>query len=723
MRLPKQKETYKSLLFVIGKLINTHYLMPIPMPPGHTDAKLTRMEIERFYTRLLSRGSSVLSPKLYKMAVLSSLGNCGLVRPCLPLIEPYLKPQYNDRRPIPRVVRMAAFYALLDVAPRAPKIVRGLVLPTLSDVREDTELRIAAYEVFMATRPGLSDLKLVSQFVTKEPVKQLRSFIATHLRLLSQCKDRCLAPLALNASRVVRELPAELVSPDGLQFSRLMGMRLPMWEKIALVYGATKFTPKSFLPRQVNVGLLARALGLNIDMGRVIVRAEDAQRLLSRLLGPYGTVRTMRSLQSLLRPITGRSKIDTDYIAGLVMHKGVYSMTGLTQEVTNTLKKGLIPVPRDIYRLAVRGAPLERRLETLNYFDQVSKFPTAIGMPISFNNTITTHLKIKANVEVKPKLLSRMGTLGMRVKLGASYRHELRAGPDMTILSSYVCAMRQGHLPRATAGIKVGWINPKATPRQDRVLFRVNVERPKEDKKILHLSGHLVTALWSQTQPNQPQKKHMQHQTLPKPWTKTKRVVACKPLGLALDYQYRVLNFTGLQPSLKTPFFAPCDIKVIMRRNAPTADDRGIDFAFQLFLKRKNLQSTFADSPVSMNDTLSDDLQSSANSTLWEENVEGDNEPRPTGEPLQMLKPDDSESENLSDKPSHAFFSESSREEELERPSNSTDQPDILSEMDEEQRKTFLASQRRLQSGFLQVVMRREYAFLRTRVTVNQPSL
>lgn len=715
MRSPKQKETYKSLLFVIGKLINTHYLMPIPDPPGQTDSKLSRTAIERFYTRLLSKRSSVLSPKMHKIVVLSSLGNCGLINPCLPLIEPYMKPRHSDRRPIARVVRMAAIYSLFEIAPRAPKVIRKLVMPTLSDVREDTELRIAAYEVFMRTQPGLSDLKLISQFLTKEPVKQLRTFIATHLTLLSSCKDRCLAPMALNASRVLREIPAEWASPDGLQFSRLLGLRLPMKEKIALLYGALKFTPKGFLPRQVNVGLLARTLGLNIDVGRVIVRAEDAQRLLNRLLGPYGTIRTMKSLQSLLRPIVGRSKVDTDYLIGLVLHKGVYGIDGLTKEVTDTLKRGLIPVPRDVYRLAVKGGALERRMESLNYFDQVSKIPTAFGVPLSVNHTVTTHFKVKANALVKPKLLSRVGTVGLRIKLGASYRHEMRVGPDMTIVRSYVCAMRQGHVPRVTGGIRVGWINPKAKPRRDRLLFRVNLERPQQDKKILHLSGHIVTALWSRVKPNKPEEKHMQHQTLPRPLPKTKRVVNCKAVGLALDYRYTMLNFTGLQPSLKTPFFAPCDIKVFVRRNSQIGGDKGIDFAFQLFLRRKNLQSVFSDYPVSLNDTIKDDdLQSSTNDTvsMWDENVEADrSEPRPTGEPLQMFKPDDTDAEDVGDKPSHAFFSESSKEEDTQTSSNISDHPDF-SEMDEDQRKTFFASQRRLQSVLLQVVMRCESVFL-----------
>ena len=712
MRLHKQKETYKSLLFTIGKLINTQYLMPIPDQPGQIDPKMSRMAIKQFYSKLLQKRSSVLSQRMHKIVVLSSLGNCGLVKPCLTLIEPYLKPQYNDRRPIPRVVRKAAFYALLNIAPRAPQRVRELVLPTLYERREDAELRIAAYEVFMQTQPGLSDLKLISQFVTNEPVRQVRSFIASHLTLLSLCKDRCLAPLALNVSRVLREVPAEIQSPEGLQFSRLWGLRLPMEQKIALMFGSLKLTPQNFLPRQVDVGMMAKALGLNIDVGRVLVRAEDAQRLLNRLLGPDGTIRTMRSLQSLLRPIVGRSKIDTDYLGGLVLYKGVYGISGLTKEVTDTLRKGLIPVSRDVYRLATRGGALERRIESLGYLDQVSKIPTAFGVPLTVNHTVTTHLKIKTNSLVKPKLLSRIGTAGLRIKFGASYRHEMRVGPDMTILRSYVSAMHQGHLPRTTAGIRVGWVNPKATARLDRLSYRINFERPQQDKKICHLSGHILTALWSQAQPNKPETKRMQHQTLPQPRKITKRVVTAKALGLALDYQYTLLNFTGMQPRLQTPFFGPRNIKVLLRRSSNIGDAKGVDFTFQWMLRRSNLRrAAFGDSLSSMNGTIEeDDLWSSVNETKTEVDREESN---PTQDPPQMFSPEDSDEGETSDKPSHAFFSQSPKKEEIKSHSNSSDQPEFSSEMNDDQRNAFFASQGRLRSVLQQVVLRCESIFLK----------
>ncbi|XP_059491190.1 apolipophorins [Neocloeon triangulifer] len=165
------------------------------------------------------------------------------------------------------------------------------ILEILEDREEDSELRIKAYLV-AATCPCGKVFESVSKLVQNEPVNQVGSFIATHLRNLraSANPDKAGAKAILGSIRV----PANKYKYDYRRFSTNTELSFSLGKEgvAASAESNVIFSQKSFLPRSTDLNLTANVLGHSFNLLEVGLRAENLEHILETYFGPKGYFKT-----------------------------------------------------------------------------------------------------------------------------------------------------------------------------------------------------------------------------------------------------------------------------------------------------------------------------------------------------------------------------------------------------------------------------------------------
>ncbi|KAJ8306212.1 hypothetical protein KUTeg_016757 [Tegillarca granosa] len=200
----------------------------------------------------------------------------------------------------PVAFRRMAAWSLGKTAKRSPIAVRDILLPIFFDQGEDEDVRIAAYYMSTLSYPPRPVFQQIVQFLNEERNPHVGTFVYTHVKYLAQSDDPCLMNMTKTASFALRF--GKRFHPK-YQFSRYFQYTSYNDHlKAGGTYRAGVISsPGEFIPRAVSVAMDAQVFGYSMTPIEFGYNMEGVQELLSKILGPGGSVSKSRSVVDILK--------------------------------------------------------------------------------------------------------------------------------------------------------------------------------------------------------------------------------------------------------------------------------------------------------------------------------------------------------------------------------------------------------------------------------------
>ncbi|KAH6941668.1 hypothetical protein HPB50_022254 [Hyalomma asiaticum] len=199
----------------------------------------------------------------------------------------------SGNSPLP--VRIAAIQATRRscVPEMHPKLLELMKTPS-----EDVEIRIAAYLGIMNC-PTMQDIIDIKNMLEKEEINQVGSFIWSHLKNLQNTESP--------TKMALRSLVSGIYVPGKFDSDARKSSQNLEWSELSEKYnvGGTAeanivYSPKSFIPRSIDLNLTVDLFSHSINIFEVGGRAEGYDHMLESLLAPKSHLRRTNKVDSLL---------------------------------------------------------------------------------------------------------------------------------------------------------------------------------------------------------------------------------------------------------------------------------------------------------------------------------------------------------------------------------------------------------------------------------------
>ncbi|XP_022105422.1 vitellogenin-like [Acanthaster planci] len=362
---------------------------------------------------------------------LVAMGQVGLPDH-IPYIEPILHQTVTNQT---QDVRIAACFALRKMK-NIPNKVLSLLLPILRNPYEDPELRMIAYLVTTVTNKRPSVFTLIGQELNKEKSKQVRSFIYSHLKTLSESVVPCEKDLAIAARyALVFTKPFNL----GPTYSKVRNVGFYDHEtKLgAKLKTRTMFSEGELTPSRTNIGLEVEMLGKKTNFLEVEMKTSGMTNLLDKMFGVDGHFYKRKSIFDLLKESNRKrrsvssneeelNKINKKlspyevtpedprfrlYIS--LVGNRILDMDVNKEYLTTLIKEGKFMTDFTSLDEELAKKQMFNTTKGMILMDHMFQHPTIMGMPLSYNTTVASILRIKVNATVKadPSLLLTQNTL------------------------------------------------------------------------------------------------------------------------------------------------------------------------------------------------------------------------------------------------------------------------------------------------------------------------
>ncbi|XP_050023796.1 apolipophorins-like [Dermacentor andersoni] len=197
----------------------------------------------------------------------------------------------SGNSPLP--IRIAAIQATRRAcAPEMhPKLLELMKTPS-----EDVEIRIAAYLGIMSC-PTMKDVIDIKKMLEKEEINQVGSFIWSHLKNLQSTESP--------TKMALRSLVSGIYVPGKFDSDARKSSQNIEWSELSEKYnvGGTAeanivYSPKSFIPRSIDLNLTVDLFSHSINIFEVGGRAEGYDHMLESLLAPKSQLRRTNEVDS-----------------------------------------------------------------------------------------------------------------------------------------------------------------------------------------------------------------------------------------------------------------------------------------------------------------------------------------------------------------------------------------------------------------------------------------
>lgn len=194
----------------------------------------------------------------------------------------------------PLPIRLAAIEATRRAcAPEMhPRLSQMMLNPS-----EDVEIRIAAYLAIMRC-PTMKDVMEIKEMLEKEEINQVGSFIWSHLTNLQDTESP--------SKMALRSLVSGIYVPGKFDSDARKASQNIEWSKLSEMYnvGGTAesnivYSPKSFIPRSIDLNLTVDLFSHSINIFEFGGRAEGYDHLLESLLAPKSHLRRTNEVDSI----------------------------------------------------------------------------------------------------------------------------------------------------------------------------------------------------------------------------------------------------------------------------------------------------------------------------------------------------------------------------------------------------------------------------------------
>jgi len=404
----------QSLLLGVGTL--THRLINImrthnkPVPEIITFIDSVSSELKRMLEETSGESEKVL--------ILKSMGNMGAVE-TVPLLKTIVQ---DPRQPV--IVRANAIFALRRLSKQFSKQVTPILMSVFMDVKEERELRQAAFVVIINSNPSMPTLQMIGHRIRHEPSNQLRTLVYSSLINLATFTSH--EPehktLVKNARLIIKTIRPVPVGPhDSLSlFVNKFSEDLDLGGALNLIKIKSK---DSLLPTALVANLQGTLFGKHRRLLEVGAEGKSLEVILRKVFGPHGLLKELLkgeiSMRDILKPLTRpdmgiveskireivqkmmyESRSETEPFGSLYIHllgNELQYITLNSQNIEEVVNKVTNFLPELIMRLT-RGVKVDV-VKTLSNIATVT-IPTPIGFPISLNCTTMGLLKVEGHVKV-----------------------------------------------------------------------------------------------------------------------------------------------------------------------------------------------------------------------------------------------------------------------------------------------------------------------------------
>ncbi|CAH1244186.1 APOB [Branchiostoma lanceolatum] len=432
---------------------------------------------------------------------------------------------------VPRNITLAAIQAFRRM--EINEEIRTLMLDIVkgkTEKQEDAETRIAAYLVLMKNATE-RELRRVVKIVQAEPIKQVRSFITSHLRNIRATEEPTLQELKQTLEKVLREEKAVLPEPEDFRkYSRSYevskAVPLPFLQDpvAAQLQSDIVMDPVSYMPRSALTKMTINVLGQSIELFEAGIEAQGMEHTMEALFGPSGYFPN-QALKKMLSPIpygdkvlkmfgvdskpkpkfASRQTLDRKIVDGLkklsddvkfrkddLLASSYLRLLGTEVSFMSTEDlKSTIAMALDAYKNSANMMkmldPLAEGIEknftsSYKFLEASTCVPTAMGIPlnVSANGTATTKVTVGGKFDVKKMFYApRSAVVAGYVRPSASI--EVSARMIISLPEFSECGI-QANATVHTATEAAG----NVTLKEGELKF--NIEAPKAPVPIFNMS-------------------------------------------------------------------------------------------------------------------------------------------------------------------------------------------------------------------------------------------
>lgn len=491
---PQRRETLKALIMTLGTLVNTHTHRVAYSSSSKTTVLRPEESMEdvktqavNFFQKLLDKDIPNFSKQGKTIVVLKALGNAGLRRG-FPILTKLL---YSPDKQVPTSVKVQCIYSMRTMASVLPEEVRKNVLPIFFDVNQDAELRIASYLIGIRTQPSRAVLDSIVESIRREPVKQVQSFVLSHMQKLVNSPCHCDCQMVKNISHILEtvEIPADA----GVQYSHSHHIPITSTESAVLRSGII-FTPDDFLPRSGNFRVLSHGNGRETNLLEMGFRADGLQKLLSKLVGPSGKIFSLENLKQMLKSFESSDKLsDANFSFYLKLFGEELGFWTLDEQVVSTMQEGLLSVSNNLVQFLHGGSnsKLPWDMRYTHFTDATIRVPTVFGLPFTANMSLLLHAQINGQVQMKRGIFDREKTqVQMQMTPSIVSQVSIAAGIDATVSKSLIQIKLNAVVPEVKdLNVNIQYV------KEGEVGFRVHVQRPKTEWRLMQVKSSLQAIL------------------------------------------------------------------------------------------------------------------------------------------------------------------------------------------------------------------------------------
>nr|WEY02608.1 vitellin-c [Haemaphysalis flava] len=186
--------------------------------------------------------------------------------------------------------RMVALWALKQAAEHQPELARSIAFPVFENTSEPSEIRIAAFQVTMATKPDLYLLRHIALEAISESSDQVAAFVSSAFRSLAKSKYPCHGEIAQHLRYVLPMWENEwrLKKPVDKTMSHLTissGYN-PKYDFGGMTMTKMIRARDSFLPRNCHISMKDYVAGKSYDTIALSFESWGLDRLFNGLVGP-----------------------------------------------------------------------------------------------------------------------------------------------------------------------------------------------------------------------------------------------------------------------------------------------------------------------------------------------------------------------------------------------------------------------------------------------------
>ncbi len=379
---------------------------------------------------------TIKTTKVREMCLIA-MGQAGLPD-FIPVIQPIIEQKFSPQTLDVRIAAVTALAKLNDM----PNKVLSIVLPILRNPYEDSELRVNAYLVIAKTNQRPSVFTLIGQEMNKEKSMQVRSFIYSHMKFIAEDVEPCNGKLTKAARYALRFIKPVHMGPtySKVRAVRTYGEFTKLRSKMEV---KTIFSEGELTPRRTYFNSEVEMFGRRTKVVEVDVHTSGMTNLLEKMLGHDGFFYKRKSVFDLLKENTRKRRSVSDNEEELLkINKKVNPYEVKSEEPRLKLLISMFGNPitdmdisKDyLYTLIKEGkfktdfSNLDEELAKKQVFnttkgmmlmDQRFEYPTIMGLPLSFNTTVASIMRITMNttVHATPSLISTQESMAASVNI------------------------------------------------------------------------------------------------------------------------------------------------------------------------------------------------------------------------------------------------------------------------------------------------------------------